>query len=490
MLQVQKKKKNGNGLKVFAIVLLILLLAGSISIYLLKQNETVRTPEKTETRGILLSKEKGSLTRATVHVRDREPWTAVRDQHGILKLESSDGLPIDHILGERMEDALENLVYEDVLTDDPKEYQERLSEFGLSDPALTVKAAYSDGTEITFRVGNDSGLEDADFRFMIVDGDNRLFAVAGSLMEDLSMEKELFYSVEQPDIQTSCLDRIRILNGREEVLYEWMVNEKITDTESTAGWILHTSKIIYPADADQINNMKKNAANLRLGLYISEADSADLTAYGLDNPNKIIEIHMAAGSNEMITEEGVYQLAERQEETLRFLIGSSRNEMTDFVLYEDRIYTINHFTVAALTEINPASTLNRHPVSVPTESIRSLTVERAEGPCDEYTLEYTADAGELEGDPGKALIRCYKNGQPFSYETFAAAFERWRVATVSGELPEGWKKQRSETRYTIKTISGSTYTVELSPFDGMHEAVTVDGWTLFYIIKNGLEPLL
>ena len=489
MLQVQKKKKHGGTKGLWAAALLTLLLAGSISVYLLLENQTEQNPTRTYTRGTLLSKEKGSVSRINIQVRDREAWTAVRDTEGKLKIESREGLSIDKTLGERIEDALENLIYEDILSDDPKEYRDRLAEFGLDNPEMIVTATYSDGTEITVRIGDNSGLEDSDFRFMILDGDDRLFAVSESMVEDLGIEKELLYPVEQPDIQISRLDRIRILNGMEEVQAEWVLNSVITDAEAEASWILHTEKITYPADQNQIINLKKNVGNLRLGFYVSEKESSDLSAYGLDTPYRIIEVHMAAGRSENITEEGIYQLIDRPEETRRFIIGSSRNEMTDFVLYGDKIYTINHFSVAALTELNPVNTISRYLVTVPTENISSLTIDRDDGTHNEYTLTYIVETGD-EDDPGKTIIECKKDGEPFSNETFAAAYERWRVATVSGQLPEDWKKQKSNIIYTIKTLSGELHTVELSPFDAMHEAVTIDGWTLFYIIKNGLEPLL
>ncbi len=45
------------------------------------------------------------------------------------------------------------------------------------------------------------------------------------------------------------------------------------------------------------------------------------------------------------------------------------------------------------------------------------------------------------------------------------------------------------TKYTVNTVSGAVHTVELSDYDGIHDAVKVDGYTLFYLIKGGMTDL-
>ena len=47
-----------------------------------------------------------------------------------------------------------------------------------------------------------------------MEGDDRLFAVATSFLEDLRVERELLRPVEQPEIQTSRLARVTVLDGK------------------------------------------------------------------------------------------------------------------------------------------------------------------------------------------------------------------------------------------------------------------------------------
>ena len=56
-------------------------------------------------------------------------------------------------------------------------------------------------------------------------------------------------------------------------------------------------------------------------------------------------------------------------------------------------------------------------------------------------------------------------------------------------LPKDAVWQDPYKKYTFRTLSGGTHTVTLSEWDGVHDAVTVDGSTIFYLIKGGMTDL-
>ena len=99
--------------------------------------------------------------------------------------------------------------------------------------------------------------------------------------------------------------------------------------------------------------------------------------------------------------------------------------------------------------------------------------------------EETEDTEKTE-DPGYG---CLRNGKEISYDMFSAAWDRLLTVTVSGKLPNGYVPGEPHTRYTIHSVSGAVHTVELSELDAMHDAVTLDGYTLFYLIKGGMTDL-
>ena len=487
MLQVDKRKKRRNRKKTLALLLGILAAVSGCFAYL-SMREKEPWPTQTDHRGAIVDREKEEIAWFRISVRGRDPWSAKRNGEGELVIGDDGGWVLDATLGETIEDALANLVYEDVLTENRADYLDRLEEFGLEEPALVAEVRYTDGTEMTIRVGNDSGLEDEDFCYMTVDGDDRLYAVAGSLVADLQIEEALLHPVVQPEIQTGRIDRITIRNAEDEVTGEWRLEGAITDADAAEKWRL-TVPAVYPADQDSISDLKKNAGNLRLGLYVGEGTEENLEKYGLSKPARTIEIHMAAGATGRISGEGEYQVQEHKEETVAFLIGQSRNEMTDYCLYGGQVYTMNHFAAAALTELSPLDTAARYPVTVALENLSSLEIIRLSGEKDVYELTRTLQGEAEEEEKSKTLVTCRKNGEEINYEVFEASYERLLTVDVSGQLPEGWKKQETEITYVFRTLGGRKSIVELSPFDAIHDAVTLDGCSLFYLIRNGMGQM-
>ena len=75
------------------------------------------------------------------------------------------------------------------------------------------------------------------------------------------------------------------------------------------------------------------------------------------------------------------------------------------------------------------------------------------------------------------------------YPSLSANWDRLLTVTVSGRLPKDYEPQAVHTRYTFHTVSGKTHVLELRDFDAMQDAVTLDGHTLFYLIKGGMTEL-
>ena len=59
---------------------------------------------------------------------------------------------------------------------------------------------------------------------------------------------------------------------------------------------------------------------------------------------------------------------------------------------------------------------------------------------------------------------------------------------MSGWLPEGWAAaEEPHTTFTFEAVDGETHTLALTAFDALHDAVTLDGCTLFYLIRDGMN---
>ena len=484
MLQVEKKeRKGGRKWLIWAILGIAVIAAGIFAWTALRPEPEIE--ENPDTRGTLTSREATEISSLEIQVRGKDPWTAERGEDGILRVDGPDGWTPDSTLTEQIEETLASLAYEDILTEDPAEYEGRLEEFGLTDPALTAHVRFSDGTEIRFRIGDREAMDEMDVRYMLVEGDPRLFAVAGSVYEDLLVEKALLRPVPKIELQASRIDRITVMDGDGNLLRDWQLEGEITDADAAENWKV-TAPVEYPADQDQMSKLRKSVANLRLGLYVEEAREDNLAQYGLENPAVILEVHMAAGTTGQIVDGGAVNVQDREEETFRIALGDNRNEMTVYCLYGNTVYTLSRFSIEAITETDPMETLARYPVAVRTENLGSLEITREDGSRDFYQLTYTSQPAAEEGAEPETVVTCTKNGTEIAYAVFQAAYERLLTVDVSGRLPEDWEKQQSTEIWTFTSLSGRTHRVELSPFDAMHDAVTVDGCTLFYLIKGGM----
>ena len=485
-----RRRKRLTGLLLCA----VLLIAGVTAGIMLRDKANEKEPEPYHhISGAIIRRSAEELQSLTVIQRGKVPWTAVREEDGSLRLQPENETEpnswlVDEGIANSLVDAAVNLTYEDIFTDNRMDWEPDAEAFGLKDPMITAVFRYTDGTEVTAHFGNSA--EDGDaYYYMTVDGDDRLYAAAAGTVQDLNTEKELLHPVHTLEIRSALLDRITVKNTDGTIRQEWALQGKVSDRDAAENWLL-TVPAVYPADYDAMKNLRDSAENLTLGVYIGNAEGEALKQCGLDEPAAIIEMHMAAGSTGTVSDLGVYDVVDWEERTEILTLGSNKSEMVCYVRFGDEIYTISRFSIGVFTETDPQSTIARYTVATPLNSLDSVTVETQEGTV-HYALIRTENADDAEpaNTEEDAQYCCLRNGEEMAYEVFSAAWERLLTVTVSGRLPGNWQCKETHTKYTIRTVSGGTHTIELSDYDGMHDAVTLDGHTCFYLIKGGMTEL-
>ena len=486
-----RKRKRLTGLLLCALLLAACVTAG---ILLRQKSEEEPPPSYQPVTGAVIQRSAEELLSLTVTQRGEQPWTAMRGEDGSLRLQSEseeelNEWAVDEIIARALIDVATNLTYEDVFTENREDWEPEAADFGLADPRIIAVFRFRDGSEVTVRIGDSADPDGNAYYYLTVDGDDRLYAVSAGTVQDLNTEKELMHPVSQLVIRGALLDRITVRNGDGSDRMQWTLQGKISDQDAAENWLI-TAPFVYPADYDAMKNLRDSAENLRLGVYIGSADEENIKQCGLDDPTAVIELHMAAGSTGTVSESGVYDVEEREEPTETLTIGGSKSEMTAYVLYRDEIYTISHFSLSPFTESDPLSTAARYTVSTPLNSLESLTVEKQGAESVHYAIvRMDSDTEQTEDAETEITVRCMRNGEEIAYDAFSAAWERLLTVTVSGRLPEGWQPKETHTRYIFRTVSGGRHTMELSDYDGMHDAVTMDGHTLFYLIKGGMTEL-
>ena len=483
MQKVERKKhREGKHRRILWLAAALLLLAGSVTaaVLLSRKSPEITAPE--QHLGMLIDRTDGELVSVTVERRGEEAWTLVRTENGELVPEDGGDWTADAQQGTLLLEAITRLRYEEILTEDPAVYRDSPELFGLEPPLVSVTGCFTDGSTATVRIGSDTGLEEG-WHYMTIDGDEKLYAVSSAVVQDLNVEFALLHPVPRPEIYASLLDRITVEDGTKTVA-EWTLRGQITDRDAGTNWAV-TAPFTCPADEESIQNLKKTAENLRLGVYTAPATAENQERYGFDKPSRILTFHMAAGSTGTVGETGVYDVTDHEESTVVLYVGNARDELADYVRFGDEIYTVSHFTLSAFTEADPMGTAARYPVLTPLNSLESLTVEE-NGEVRVYMLREKEQAVEAEAPADR---ECLLDGKEIPYEAFEASYERLLTVTFSGVLPEEAQWKTAYKKYTFRTLSGGTHTVMLSDWDGMHDAVTVDGSTIFYLIRGGMTDL-
>ena len=409
-----------------------------------------------------------------------------QEDNSLLITEGEESWQADETLAGQLMDAAVNLTYEDILTSDRREWEPEKHEFGLEDPRITAVIRFTDGSEVTARIGDSADPDNGAVYYMTVEGDDRLYAVSAGTAEELGVERQLLRAVPRLTIHGVLLDRIAVTRANGEAMAAWELRGKVTDRDAAENWMV-TAPFVYPADYDAIENLKESAENLRLGAFVRKAEGADDAEYGFGD-GTTLTLHMAAGSTGTVGDSGVYDVTDWEERTVTLTVGRAKTEMADYVLYDGNIYSISRFSLDALTGTDVLSTAARYPAATPLSALESLLVERSGEESVQYVLTGSEGEPAEAGGDGTAR-RCLRNGGEIAWETFEAAYERLLTVTVSGRLPEGYAPGEAHTKYTFRTVSGGTHTVELSDYDGLHDAVTMDGETMFYLIRGGMTGL-
>lgn len=491
MLEVKKKQRRSlpRGRLWLLLCALALALCVGAGILLMPPGETTQEPDH-DTSGVLAEHGAEQVRRLAISLRGGDSWAAMQSAEGTLTLEDDPDYAVSAAKAAALLEAAGRVSYQAVLAEEPADYAGRLADFGLEDPRVLLDVAYADGSRWVVRVGDQFTLDDGMAYYMLVEGDDRLFALDKGSAEELMVERALLHPVTQPTLHKARFDRITLADGQGNVLADWMLRGAIGGN-ALDRWLL-TAPVRYPVDGEAMDALQDNLLNLRLGAYVGAATPENLSEYGFDQPRLVLTVHQAAGAIGTTGADGVYAVTDWPEDTFTLTIGGAKSDVVDYVRVGEEIYLTSHFTLEVFLDMDPASTLSRYIVPVALGNLKSLTIRTAEGEqaYEIIRTERVAENNELLTDSqGRVLydVTCTLNGMEIGYASFESAYNELLKATVSGNLPEGWSaEEEPHTTYVFEAVTGERYTLELTRFDAMHDAVLLDGCGLFYLIRDGL----
>lgn len=464
---------------------------------MLKKAEQQRTAEQIalsvspSTAQLLVSRLPSEVASISITYPGEPAWTVIQGSNGLLELQGEGGFPLSASLSESLLTAASSLICEEVLTENPADYADHLADFGLDTPSRIAVITYTDGQLVTLRVGSRAPHTPA-WHYMLMDGDDRLFALGVGVMDSLFHSRESLREVQQPTIHRARIDRLTLRGDDGSVFGQWTLTGSIQDQDALDHWLI-TAPFQYPADPNAMSALLKNVANLRLGAYVCPATEENLALYGFDHPRTVIEIHLAAGTMGTTDINGVYTTQDLLESIITFTIGGARNDMVDYVRYGDDIYVCSHFTIGTFMTIDPRNTMSTYPLPTALGNLSSLRIEE-NGEITEFAITRTeqvsANNDLVTDEEGNVLydLSVTRNGSPVRYEAFSAAYEQLMLISVSGQIPEGeLPDQQPHTTYTFTDVNGTVHIVGLHTYTALHDAVSVDGHIAFYLEKGAFR---
>lgn len=474
--------------------LLLLALAALAGLLLLLHASRQGTPEQpsapvVSTAQTLLEYPPEDVQRITIARSGEAPWTVVRDADGRITLQEDTPIPLSDATAAVLADAARIIACSQVLSETPAEYLPHMAVYGLEPPDCTASITYADGRTATLHLGFIS--HENSWYYMQLEGDDRLFAMAKGLAEDLFVSRDSLLEVPQPVIHRARMDRITFTRGDGSML-QWTLKADIADSDALDHWQI-TAPFTYPADADAMNSLLRNLANLRLGAWVGPATPDLLTECGFDLPRLTMALHMAPGDIALVGSAGAADPQHFSESECVITIGGERSDLVDYVLFDGQIYVSSHFTLGVFLNMEAERTMSRYLVQTALGNLASLTISTPEGDV-VYALqrsEKVAPNNELllddDGNP-QLETTVTRNGEPIDYATFEAAYSQLILTTVSGELPDPSASfPTPHTTYTFQDVNGMVSTVALADFDVLHDAVLLGGHPVYYLIKGGFQ---
>ena len=438
--------------------------------------KTGRTGETGEAEGEKTGED--ALASVAVTLPDGTAWTALQTEPGVLMVHADGSVyPMKDTLAAAMLYDAVHVTARSVLAEDTAALPEPLSAYGLDPARQTVTLTYADGRVLRLSIGSRGGSEEETFYYMTVAGDPRLFTLDAATAEDFAYEAPLLRAFEQPVLHASRIDRVEVEDAGG--LRAWALEADIADPDAADRWVL-TAPFRYACDGEMLSNLRRNLENLTLAAWIGEATPENRAAWGFDEPRARITVHQAAGTILGVGERGAIEEQDWEDDTFELLVGEPQSDVMDRVLWAGSIWTVPHFRLAGILALTPGKSLTRYTVLTSLSNLSRLTLT-AGGETHVWAVDRT---GTAEADGGVTVTR---DGAPLAWSVFETNYNRLLMATVSGELPEGWQPEgEPHTLFVFETETGVRHTLALSDYNGLQDAVILDGSAVFCIVRGAL----
>ena len=465
-LRSRKKLKTVSGLALAALFL-------SSALYLARPYLT-QTPRPdvhtaSEDVTVLFTAEEGDITSVTIDPGNGAEYT-LNVSGGSLSTADDPDMPIRDSVSSLVLSNLSLIRAEKTVIDTSKE---------RTDPALFGFAPYACRAVITtaehklhtVRIGGriQGGIP---YYYFMIDDDPRIFAGSADMYSAFSVPRDMLAPVPAFRINTDIVDSVTLTGSCD-------FSMKYTDM----GWQM-TRPCSCPVSGTFSDGYLKNLSQLTFSRYITEADKADLEAFGLDEPTLTIDIALAESVVTAPVTDGSQVTVTVPASHLAVAVGGPYDELSRYALYDGKVLTISYFYIDALTVTDVSAAMLGVPFRAPIYSLSEVSVRcgETEKTYDLAFIEETDALGHYKYDEnGEQLYELHVTscGEAVDAEAFAGWFSRlqnMKMLSPAGSVPTDTEKGPAAT-VTLKSALHERV-IELYEITSSRVLVTADGTQL------------
>ena len=470
-----------SGKRLLLCLIVLCLAAGGLCAYLLRPRTYADLPRAEDPTVLLSDRQSADVTRLTIQNGQGETYE-ITQQDGQAAMDGDAAFDFSASMLADTLDCAAQVYAQRVILDLSQSEGLTAADFGITQDGIAVTAAYSDGAQLTFYVG-DLLPEETPAYYMMAAGDTRVFAVDQQTHDVFSRSRMALHAVPDPALKGELIDAITFAGENPFRM------ERRTGDE----WYL-TAPFEYPLSSTAVDTLLEKLENLRFSQYTAP-ESAGLAAYGLDAPRRTVTLDIAASILTGYDENGqAYAQKQLDAYQLTLSCGADTSEVIFYCLYRGNVLKASYFTAGFLLSQGYDGLLLGAPINVPTNCLTSLNISRA-GETHEYALslhERVLANNQFETDEnGNILydVQVTRDGAACDSTQFLYAYGQMTALTAVSPLSAGYAPQgEPELVLTLRWEDGARE-LAFYPYDALHWAVAVNGTALFYTENTWMDGI-
>ncbi len=372
-----------------------------------------------------------------------------------------------------------------------------ITEYGLDEPQITIRAKAVDGGEYTLYIGSRVGTASKTGYYAKVEGSEAIYLVPATLYTYYAYtEKDLIAFENTPSIDTTTITELSVESesfGSYAMQYSSALSEVNTGLVMS-NWIITSPYDTWmEGDDDSITTMLGNYETFSFTQAV-DYRTENLSLYGLDDPSATLHIIYTTEetvSGATVDDEDIVTVI-TNEYTLYF---GDQNESGLYYVKQnasDRVYLMTEANVQKLLDIDEDEMLNPYINLIYINTLSDMTITFDSGEIKAVMLyETTTDD---EGNTTTENAGYVVNGVTLTDDTaFTILYQVVIGAKMNGVLPKGTKAD-TETLLSLKfNRTSESYRdtlIEYKSYDNNNDAVCINGVAVLTIDKRDVEAMI